>query len=329
MNRTTLLPVLFAIIAQQVLAQTAIFQQDLVNTADEVNPAVGEWRKSVAPYFFEEELEDVGPQYLLGAAEKRIVFRFTADFQTYFTSNVNLTENNTTSSSISVGTVQPEFIPYQQDLFGGKLSTRLGLRFQWYRYGIYGTRERATVPVNPPFLANPPRVKNNDFDSIAPYAEVNYRWNEWYGAVGFEYTRLQNDLSGVNFYDESAPYWAAGYTWEVLPTSAFYFQFARDLNDRVDQAFSIIYSHIFWEDLLVQGSYRFQWTGYTQGSTRFGNSNRNDIYNTLSAVVSYYIFDELSVRGFINWQARTSDDRFAADYDVFNGGGGVNVNLNF
>jgi len=319
--------------------QTAIFQQDLTNTSDDVSPEVGEWRKSTAPYFFEEEIEDVGPQYLLSAAQKRTVFRFSGDFQTYFTSNANLTNNGAVNSSISVGTIQPEFLPFETNIDEGLVSTRVGVRFQWYRYGIYGNQDKQVFPNYP--------VSNNDFDSISPYAEANYRNGGWYGAIGFEYTQLENQFADRIFYKESAPYWAGGYTLEVTPQSAFYFQydgryrftkttpgatpipFIGDLNNRVDQAFSIIYSHIFFEDLLVQGSYRFQWTGYTDGSRLQGNRNRDDIYNTVSAVVSYWVFDEVAVRVFVNWQDRNTDDRFAQDYQVFNGGGGVNISMNF
>lgn len=335
----TALAATFGFAATALNAQTAVLDSDLTNTADDTYPTVGEWEESYAPYLFEDEVDDVGPQYLLTEKGKRPVFRFLGDFQSYFTSNANLAGGNAKNSSITVGTLQVEFLPYQTALWEGTLGTRFGLRFQWYRYGIYGTREKTIVPGI--------QMQDNDFDSIRPYAEANYRIGDWYAALGFEYTQLDNTVADAVFYKESVPYWVAGYTVEIAPESALYLQydgryrftkskpgvvpspFVGDLNNRTDQAFSLVFSQILIEDLLLQAAYRFQWTLYTGGDAFNGNQNRQDIYNTVSASATYFIWDEVSVRLFVNWQARNTNKSAISNYQVFNGGGGINVNARF
>lgn len=287
------------------------------------------------PELYSGELEDVGPTYLLLAEQARKIMRFYADFQSYFTTNVLLDEQPEQSANVSVTTLQLEAWPWETSYAGGDVQLRFGIRHQWYHFGLFGGENDNTLPA---VLGVNSLVDDLDFNSLTGFGEARYLRGPWFGAAGFEYTRITDGNTGNETYNEAVPYLRVGYAYGLSDVSEIYGEFETnfrasstkngfdaDANDRHEQALNLVYSHLFVDQVLAQLSYRLQYSGYTNNNT---NEGRDDLYNTVAISASYYPAEWVSLRAYTSYQRRDSDLNNSS-YEVGNFGGGLSLDLRF
>ncbi len=276
------------------------------------------------------EFEDLGPQFLLLAPPPREWLQFYFDVMVYRTSNATLVENNVGSSDLSVATFEVTVMPVEWTVFGGKLEPAIGLGAQVFRYGLVGDRDK---------MVSGQPVKNNDFNALMPFAELTWTKGPWFAFSGVRYSRLYNTVGDTTFYTEWMPYWSLGYQWNLTDVSALFLQYEGDyrfsdtetfglqpssINDRLDQAVLLTYSHLWYNRLVTQLGYRFQYSHYTNSAI-----SRNDAYNTFALTAAWYFTRSLSVRAFTSYEMRNSSASFPASYKNWNVGGGANLTLRF
>jgi hypothetical protein len=81
------------------------------------------------PSLYKDEADDVGPQFVLKVAKPRKQWlEASADLQFGYTSNMNLTEEATTETSLLVSTAQIAVAPEPFTVAGGQLALRAGYR---------------------------------------------------------------------------------------------------------------------------------------------------------------------------------------------------------
>lgn len=286
--------------------------------------------EAVAPQLYPGEFEDLGPQFLLLAPPPREWLQFYLDVMAYRTSNATLVQSNTGSSDLSVATFEVSIMPVEWSVFGGKLEPVVGLGAQVFRYGFFGDRNKVIsgLPVN-----------ENDFNALMPFAELTWEKGPWFAFTGVRYSRLYNTTADVTFYTEWMPYWSVGYQLNLSDVSALFLQYEGDyrfsdtesfglnppsINDRLDQAILLTYSHLWWNRLVTQLGYRCQFSHYTNAA-----QPRNDVYNTFALTAGWYFNRALSVRLFTSYEMRNSSASFPASYTNWNVGGGANLTLRF
>lgn len=284
-----------------------------------------------APELYSGESEDIGPQRLLKLTPRHRYFEALVDSQYFFTSNVQLSENGD-SSTIFVNTVEPIFTTPDYKLWNKDFRTQVGVRAQWYNFGLDGS--------------------NNGFGKFDFHAQVAYAYESfvpaenWRVSLGVEATRLLTQPDYDEFYKEVAPSWAVSRQFKLDQTRVFdvgyqgYYRFsethnalgvsipglslgADDVNNRFEQLLTLAYSQAITAKLIVTPFYQFQYNYYTEAP-------RNDFLNTIGAFVTYNFCPHASVRTFLNWQDRISDRPAAApEYDKFDVGIGATLDIKF
>jgi hypothetical protein len=270
----------------------------------------------LAPELYEKENVDLGEQRTIGRA-RRTYFEALVDSQFFDTSNVYLTHSSKTNSTIWVNTVQLALAPAAYAVGPGLLAPRLGFRSQWYNYGLDGTRNN---------------LGELDFNAQTIFVDGIYRWHRlWQFSAGLDATRLLEQGSYDEFYKEFLPHWgvdrffpldsktvlAVGYYGayhvteaDVSPNSS--------VNDRLDQAVTLSLGRQLVPRLIAQPFYRFQYTRYMRAPTR------NEYWNTVGFSLNYYIARWVSVRAFLNYDIKDTDDRaHAFDYTKLDAGLGL------
>lgn len=288
-----------------------------------------------APSITQDELEDVGPQYLLRFKPRREWFEALFDVQYYYTSNFNLNEKESKlnrvgeiDTGVLVSTAQFAFAPTPFRVGDGWLSPKAGYRHQWYNYGLDNSDNQ---------------LNNFDFDVQTFFGELTYNFLEnWYARVGLSWTRLLNHEDVGNredyseFYKEYLPEWeiqrfiklgsesllVVGYEGnyhhtEVDPLPNAY------INDRMDHMLTINYLHQLTPHIVLQPYYRFTYTDYWE------NGDRNDFLHSLGLIVSYHFNRWSNLRLFVNYDKRESDDPLIPDYEKVDAGGGATLILRF
>lgn len=316
------------------MATAALDEMDMANRINQLSRPLADPELTAikVPELYEGELEDIGPQFLLLAPPRHKYFQFLVDMQAYRTSNATLVPSNFNpgSSDITVATFQGSVISKPMDTGFGQVQLRAGMRYQFFWYGLITGR-------NDQVSGFP--VKDNDFNVFTPFVEALWQKDGWFATAGVRYLNLYSPPQSRTTYEEVAPYWIGGYQFVLSQRDLLLLQYDGNfrfsstknfgllpagINNRTDQAFSLIYSHLLTDRFIIQPSYRFQYSYYTDSPT-----SRNDIYNTLGLLFAYYITDNIAVRVFGNWENRDSSSRIPSSYRNWNLGGGANLTFQF
>ena len=312
-------------VSGQIAPSAAIQQAETFQRNQEA--ARPRFRVNVVPNLYEGEQADVGPQYVVVPKQKPQWIELSLDSQLMYTSNVFLTEKGTVDSTLAVHTLLAGIAPTPWDVPGGKLQVRAGYRHQFFQYGL--------------LTSHPELVNNIDFDVSTVYTQARYQFlANWVATVGVDYNRLLSpDQDRGEFYVEVLPNWALeraiqinqdslltlGYSGNYHFTRAD--QEPKDINNRTDHTLSLIYSYKLWDKLVLQPYYRLMYTRYEENQLQTGP--RQEWLNSAGLSLTYYFTEWASIRTFINYDKRTSDDPTVQDYHKWDTGGGVSVYLRF
>ncbi len=317
--------------------EDANLRQKLLNTpfGQKFQPVEAEEKK--VPEIVPGEMEDTGPQYIVQRVPIRKWFDVYVDSQFFYTSNVFQQEEPTTGdeaedSNILVSTAQFAVAPDAFEVGGGQLSPRLGYRHQWFNYSLHDTFGG---------------LNSLDFDSQTVFTDLSYTFDQnWTASLGFEWTRLLGHEPPTDdyaeFYKEYLPYWSIQRRFPISENMQASFSYEGSYhvtevdrvsaaegyvhrNDRQDHAFTLQYTYMPIERFIVQPFIRFQVTDYTQPTS----SSRIDHTYMGGMTLSYYFTDWLGSRAFFNYTNRQSDDTTVADYEKWDGGGGLSVFIKF
>jgi hypothetical protein len=324
-------------------AQTRVDQVEGVQTrrqlqdqaASQNSPLTSEQAPEVVPG----EIQDTGPQYLVRVKERRKWVEGSVDSQFYYTSNMFLNEEDfgqieqdaLEDTSVWVNTAEFAFAPDPFKVPGGQLSPRVGFRHQWFNYGMDSTENG---------------YNNFDFDAQTLYGDLEYRFLEhWVAGVGFDWLRLLNHEGPTDnyaeFYNEYVPQFTLTREIPIRDFGAILLQYEgdfhftranqedQDINDRTEQSLLISYVQEVLPRLYVQPFGRFQFTHYTRDKDFIDNNFRNDYLYSCGLTVAYVFNDWASIRSFISYDHRESDDVIIPDYSVWNGGVGATALLRF
>ncbi len=282
-----------------------------------------------APELYSGESKDVGPQFIVRVKPERKWVEGTVDSQYYYTSNMLLTEQRPQDTTILVNTVQVALAPTAFDVAGGKLSPRLGFRYQWYNYGLDKTSNG---------------YNNFDFDVETVFSDVRYQFGDnFYAGVGFEWNRLLNHEGPTSdyaeFYKEYVPNWVFGKYFPIsdsMMVSVEYFGYYHFtnvdpigltpyyINDRLDEGLRVSYTQELIPDLYLQPFIRFQYSDYVNEPL-----GRNEYLWSAGCSFSYNITKWATARTFVTYDKKDSDNPIYADYSNINAGGGVTLTVSF
>jgi hypothetical protein len=279
----------------------------------------------VVPLLYPDESSDVGRQRILKIKPHRTWFEVFADTQYFYTDNTFLSGKPTVSTCVAVNTVQVALSPTPFNVGHGKIAPSLGVRSQWYNYGLDGADKHLD------FL---------NFNAQTAFLSARYRFGkDWEVYGGLDYPRLLDQDRYIEFYHEYVPALGIQRTFSLrdnllMTTSlqtAYHFSevapFPRsDINDRWDNSFIVSLTYQPAPRLIVQPYYRFQYTQYPR--TAF-DTKRNDYLNTVGLAVAYNFNRNLSARIFIAQDFKHSDDSSVPDYNQFSAGLGASVIFRF
>lgn len=283
-----------------------------------------------APELFQGELKDVGPQSILKIKQQRTLFEAAFDTQFFYTSNQNLAED-ATGTTLFVNTVQVAYAPLPLQTSRGAVAPRAGLRQQWFNYGLGDGVEKG----------------DSDFQLQAVFAEAKWAFRQdWTAEVGVEVSRLLDHPPTYTAYHQFYSEWVprVGVTRNVSFTETKSLTFAwqmnyhftdirpftpsvpappRSTNDRLDNSFLAAYTHVFGPKLAVQPYYRLLLTRYG------GQDGRFDYLHSAGLSAYVTLHQNVSLRGFLSYEMKDSDAPLEPDYQKFDLGAGLNLNVRF
>ena len=279
------------------------------------------------PELYPGELQDVGPQFLLGRTQPQAPrhhwLEVFTDTQFFYTNNALLTEKGNRDTGVMVQTLQANFTPQPFALGKAMVSTRFGYRHQWWLYSLDKTRSG---------------LNDFNFSVSSFYAGIRHSWDEkWVVSFNLDLNRyLSQDNDLQQFYSEFVPNWSLERNFQVgqkgYLTVGYYGSLhlthtapvpTSDLNDRLDTAFSATYSQELCPGLVVQPYYRLLFSAYTK------NTSRTDVYNNLGVGLIYSFNENASIRATLGYENRNSNDNTVTDYNKLEFGGGVNFSMRF
>ena len=311
------------------LAQPAPVQQFEENqrNRDQQESLLNNFTTTNAPELYSGENEDVGPQRILKIKPTPTYFEGLADTQYAYTDNNRLTDVNKTSTAYTINTVQLAFAPLPYELGEGKFAPRIGLRSQWYNYGLDGSGGGEN---------------RLDFEAQTFFASGQYLWHtHWEFDGEVDYTRLVTQRDYEEFYSETMPELTVqrlfqlkdnlivslslqeAYHFSKVPDSSGTF---RDVNDRLDSIAGLTASFQAFGRLVLQPYYRFDHTYYPRD---FADAKRNDFLHTVGLSATYYFTRQISTRIYASGSFRTSDDPNTSSYEKFDTGIGASLLLRF
>ena len=286
------------------------------------------------------EESDLGPQYIV---KKKFVRKWISAFvDSYYsyTSNVfqeeELIPNQAYDSSLMISTVQfaiaPDAFEMDEHL---KVAPKIGFRHQWFNYAL-GDND----PINR--FGGSGGLNSLDFDVQTIFAENRWIYDQvWVANIGFDWVRLlgheQPTDNYAEFYKEYDTHFGLDRYFPINDQSYFSVGVEekwrltdvdpalpkRQINDRIDQSFSLNYVYEVLTGFSVSPFYRFTHSHYIV------NSDRNDFSHSTGLGLSYSVVDWATVRLTGSWDIRESDDVAIEDYKKFDLGGGLTLNLRF
>jgi hypothetical protein len=277
-----------------------------------------------APELYAGENEDIGPQRILRANPRTKYFDILLDSQVFYSDNANFAQEGAgIHSGVFVNTVQAAFSPPAMKLGPGKIAGTIGFSSQWYNY-----ENSDLSPL--------------DFNAQTAFIAGRYAFGKWQAGVGLNYTRLLNQSAYDETYNEFLPALSIQRFFPINDTMLLAigdqvdYHFSEvpsvlgsrtDINDHFDNSVFITFNWQVCKRLALQPFYRFQYANYPYNTLM--NSDRNDFINAVGVTLLYNICKYGSVRVFFNYNTKSSDDNLTAEYDEFNGGLGVALNLKF
>ncbi len=284
---------------------------------------------TLAPELYPGENEDVGTQRILRLKPRHEWFEGIVDSQFLYTSNARLASGSE-GSTLWINGVEAAITPKTFSLLRRDIATRAGVRVQWYNYNLE---------------ESPSALSIFDFHAQTAFIEESFApADKWRASVGFEATRLLQQPGYDEIYKELAPNWGLaryfpigqnkmfGITYkgyyrvtETRPALSLPFlTIAGNVNDRTDHSLTLAYTHQLCPKFAVQPFYRFQYTHFTV------TSSRNDYLNTVGLFLHYTICKNASVRTFVMYERRDTDQPLlASEYDKVDGGLGLTLNVKF
>jgi hypothetical protein len=278
-----------------------------------------------APELYQGENVDVGPQRILRLNPRPSYFDVLFDSQVFYTENANFAAApGMIDSSVFVNTAQAAFTPPAWDLGSGKFSTDLGIASQWYNYGNN-------------------HLTSLDFDAQTVFADGRYSIGHWQFSVGANYTRLvnQSDYSHET-YREFLPNLAVQRVFAINDQMLFAvgdqldYHFTKvplepgsstGINDRLDDTIYFTFSWQLTRSFVVQPFYRFQYSHYQYDVLM--NGDRNEFLHTFGVTLIYSINRNISLRTFLNYSRKQTDDPYTPEYHEYDGGLGAALDIKF
>lgn len=283
-----------------------------------------------APSLYDGESSDVGPQSVLLFKPHRTWFQGQVDAQIFHTDNVLLNDQLRLSGNGLITTVEAACAPTPFDIDCGTLAPRIGYRYQWFYYW----------DVADSFLFNP----NFDFNAETTFADLTWSNGKWDAQIGFDFQRIfEVDLTET--YRESVPRWmlqrsfhlneqailTLGYQGDYRFTDqrlGFSSEFD-DFNNRTDHSLYATFTYWISPKTIIQPFYRFKYT-YFPDIFPFSSTaeHENDCMHSFGASFYWIVCQNFNVRVFAGYDVRNSDRDFR-DYEAYNVGGGLNLNIRF
>jgi len=277
-----------------------------------------------APELYPGENTDVGPQRILRLMPRNKYFDALFDSQFFYSDNANYASSSqAVPSPVFVNTAQATLTPPVLDLGEGKVAGAVGFASQWYNYGDN-------------------RLENLDFNAETVFLSGKYTLGKWQVGAGVNLTRLVNQQNYNETYREVMPnlglqrviplnnnmFFALGdlVDYHVTRTPSVLGSIT-DVNDRFDNIASVTFTWQATKHLLIQPSYRFQYSYYQHNT--IATTDRNDYLQGLGITAAYYFNSNFSVRAFYNYNYRQSSDQLAPPYHEMNGGLGLSLDLKF
>lgn len=298
--------------------------QNIQQLRQSQQPLAGATTVTNAPELYPSENEDVGPQHILRLNPRPKYFDLLLDSQVFFTDNANFAQGAAViGSAVFVNTVQASFMPADLKIGPGKLSPAAGFISQWYNYENN-------------------QLKSLDFNAQTAFVSARYSINNWQFGAGGNYTRLLDQASYNQTYQEWLPALSlqrlfpvgkkllfalgnqADYRFTTVPATT---GTAPDSNDRFDDTVSLTANWQITPHLAFQPYARFQYSYYIHNTLQ--NSDRNDYLSSAGLTLTYYFNQNLSLRGFYNANLKQSSDAFTPAYQEMNEGLGVALNFKF
>jgi len=300
---------------------------------------------NAVPEFYEGETGDVGPQSVLEFKHRRTLIEASADEQYFFSDNVFLANQGKQSADVLVSTVSAALAPTPYAFAGGVLSPRIGYQQQWFNYGLLGS---GTVHVYDP--SKTPSIYYTgigkfDFNVPTVFGDVAWRWQNWAFTVGGDYRRLLDSGNYDEFYHEFVPRWSVGREFLLGKSTSLFMAYEGDyrftestppaalnppmspvypatFNDRTDQGLLLAGSWRLCSHVILQPSYRFQFTHYTR-------INRDDVLNSFGLALHCPITRQIFIRTFVSYDIVNTDGFYVQNYRNLNAGGGLNLTVRF
>ena len=278
-----------------------------------------------APELYVGEDEDVGPQRILKFKPDRTYLEVMADSQYFYTDNTFLTDQKKVSTAIAVNTIQLALAPTPYELPSGSFAPVLGFRSQWYNYGLDGGNDN---------------LDRLNFNAQTIFAVANYVFKkDWRVSLTFDYTRLLDQHSYHEFYDEYVPGIGLQRSFPINEKMAFSAELRTayhithvdptprgDVNDRLDNSLTLSLTAVIVPKLVMSEYYQF--THYYYPRTAF-NDDRNDFLNTIGLSLAYYFDPRFFIRIFANGDFKSSDDSRGQEYAKLDAGINLTLNLRF
>lgn len=277
-----------------------------------------------APELYTGESTDVGPQRILRLIPRHRYFNVMFDSQVFYTDNANYAPNSQRIDSVVyLNSAQASLTPPDWKVGEGKISTSLGVASQWYNYGN-------------------DRMARLDFNAESIFLDAKYTRGPWLIALDAAGNRLANQSDYRETYREFLPSVTVQRVIPITRTllvavgNAVDYHFTQQpqtfgayayINNRFDDITSVTFSWLVTPKLAVQPGYRFMFSNYQFNTLQ--NGDRNDYLHSFGVAVIYTFNEHFSARTYFNYNSKTTDDRFAAAYEEFNGGAGVSVSFRF
>jgi hypothetical protein len=277
-----------------------------------------------APEIYSGENADTGPQRILRLTPRPDYFDIYFDSQVFYSDNANFADgSDKIGSAVFVNTAQIAFTPPDMNLGPGKFAPAAGFVTQWYNY-------------------DNSQMTSLDFSAQTFFVSGRYTLGNWQFGLGGNYTRLLSQQNYAETYEEYLPALTVQRIFPVNDSFLFVignqvdYHFTDEppipgtttiINDRFDEAVSLTLSWQITRQLNLQPYYRFQFSNYRYDTLQ--TSDRNDYLNSFGLTLSYYVNRNLSLRAFLNYNIKDSDDPNTPAYHEINGGAGVNVNFTF
>ena len=289
------------------------------------------------PELYAGESSDLGPQSVLQLKHRRQLIEAFADVQYFYTDNMFLANQGKQGADVLVSTVQAALAPSPYQLSDGFLSPRVGYQHQWFAYGLAGSQEVFAQIINPP-LAKNVGLDYFDFNAQTFFADVAWSRQHWTFAVGGDFRQLMDSEGYREFYQEYVPHCSVRRDFATSQNTALSLAYEGDYrltdsqyvppatggnyNDRTDHSLSLAGSWRLCRHVILQPSYRFQFTHFTR-------TDRSDFLHTIGLTLYCPITDNLTVRAYVAYDNVKTDGAYVQSYQKLDAGGGLNLTVRF